>query len=222
MEAPWQLFVPPGPSPAGGWPLVVGLHGWGMTGESFARRCRPLLFPGAAFLFPEGPYSFELRHQGKIRIGHAWYLFNGDDEPFRSTLGQTQAHLLDLIDSVAVRAGLDPDHVHLVGFSQGAYAGYFMALGRSRRFAGMVAIGGGRLREEFVTEGLTDGRRIPFLLIHGRNDASVPMERTLLMKELLERHGFPVELRPTDAGHEITPETLTEAREWLAKRLTST
>lgn len=218
VDCPWRLFTPPGPAPAGGWPLVLALHGWGMSAASFARRCRPLLFEGAAILFPQGPFAFELRHDGKIRIGHAWYLFDGHDEPFRSTLGQAEAHLLGLVDGVAPGAPIDRSRFFVVGFSQGAYAGFFLALRNRGRCAGMVALGGGRLREDFIAADLAGEPKIPFLLVHGTADASVPIERTILMKEVLERHGFPVELTTLDVGHEVTASMLAVARRWLVER----
>ena len=84
------------------------------------------------------------------------------------------------------------------------------------RFVGMAAMGGGRLKPEFVEERVVGARRIPYLLLHGLNDVSVPLERTNLMKGELERLGFPVELATFEAGHEMTAEMLGAAREWFS------
>jgi phospholipase/carboxylesterase len=212
--------LPEGAPPAGGWPLVIALHGWGQSADYFARLCRPMRSDDIAWLFPQGPWSFEMRKEGKIRIGHAWYLYDGTDEPFRSTLGRAEAHLLGVLDDVIAAHPIDRGRVGLFGFSQGAYTGYFVTLRNTDRFVGMAAMGGGRLKPEFVEEEVGGARRIPYLLLHGSNDVSVPLERTNLMKGELERLGFPVELRTFDGGHEMTGEMLEAAREWLAGVLT--
>ncbi|TPW17810.1 MAG: phospholipase/carboxylesterase, partial [bacterium] len=229
VDAPWKLLLPDGPAPASGWPLVVCLHGWGENADHFARLCRPLVFAGAAFLFPQGPWSFEQRTMrsfeqqtmGKIRIGHAWYLYDATDEPFRSTLGRAEGHLLGLLDTLIVEHPIDPARIALLGFSQGAYTAYFIALRNTDRFRAMVALGGGRLKPEFVEDRLVNARRIPFLLLHGREDSSVPLERTELMRGELASRGFPVDLQAFSAGHEMTAEMLGAASGWLARELGS-
>ncbi len=219
VEVPWRLVVPDGPAPASGWPLVVCLHGWGQNADYFARLCRPLLFEGASFLFPQGPWSFEQRTLGKIRIGHAWYLYDGTDEPFRSTLGRAEEHLLGLLDQLADNHPIDAARIALLGFSQGAYTGYFITLRNTDRFCAMVAVGGGRLKPEFVDERISDARRIPYLMIHGTEDSSVSLERTELMRVELASCGFPVELHTLSAGHEMTPDILAVAAGWLMREL---
>lgn len=219
VAAPWKLVLPDGTPPAPGWPLVICLHGWGQSADYFARLCRPLMFESAAFLFPQGTWSFEQRKDGKIRIGHAWYLYDGGDEPFRSTLGRAEAHLFGILDDVIAGHPIDRARVAVFGFSQGAYTGYFLTLRNTDRFIAMAAMGGGRLKPEFVEDKVGGARRIPYLLLHGSNDVSVPLERTNLMKGELERLGFTAELAIFEAGHEMTAEMLGAAREWVRGRL---
>jgi predicted esterase len=219
VAASWKLLLPDGPAPAGGWPLVVGLHGWGQSADYFAWLCRPLVFGGAAFLFPQGPWSFEMRKAGKIRIGHAWYLYDGGDEPFRSTLARAEAHLIGLMDELGASQPIDGTRAALFGFSQGAYTGYFVTLRNTDRFQAMAGLGGGRLKPEFVAKNVESARRIPYLLLHGAQDASVPLERTSLMKAELEAWGFPVFLETFVAGHEMTESMLARAGGFLAAAL---
>lgn len=221
VEAPWRLIVPDEPAPASGWPLVVCLHGWGQGADYFAHLCRPLRFDDAAFLFPQGPWSFEQRKLGKIRIGHAWYLYDGTDEPFRSTLGRAEEHLIGILDQLDAHHPIDSSRIALFGFSQGAYTGYFITLRNTHRFRAMVAVGGGRLKPEFVEDRLADARRIPYLLIHGTDDSSVPLERTELMRGELTSRGFPVDLQTFSGGHEMTDDMLAAAAGWLARELRS-
>jgi predicted esterase len=219
VDASWRLHLPAGAPPASGWPLVVALHGWGMNAEYFNRLCRGLLSPDVAVLFPEAPWAFEMRGGSKIRIGHAWYLFTGEDEPFRSTLARAEAHLVGLLDTVLAAHPLNAARVALFGFSQGAYAGYFAAIRNSRRFAAMAGLGGGRMRPEFLAEFVGGARRIPFLVLHGAEDTSVDPARARDMVTWLGEQGFPAEFRDIPGKHEVTPEGVAMAAAWLRERL---
>jgi predicted esterase len=229
VEPGWRLHLPAGPPPASGWPLIVALHGWGMNADYFARLCRGLLSPDVAVLFPEAPWAFEMRGGSKIRIGHAWYLFTGDDEPFRSTLARAEAHLNGVLDDVVAGRGspggtgppLDPSRIALFGFSQGAYAGYFVAIRNSRRFMAMAGLGGGRMRPEFLAEFTGGARRIPFLVLHGAEDTSVDPTRARDMVTWLGEQGFPAEFREIAGKHEVTPEGVVAAAAWLRAQLDS-
>ena len=219
VEVPWRLIVPDAPAPPGGWPLVVALHGQGQSAAYFARLAAPMIQDWGAWLFPEGPWSHEIRREAKIRIGHAWYLYDGSDDPFRPTLGRAEAHVLGLIDRLAASEPIDPARVALFGFSQGAYTGYFITLRNTNRFRGMVAYGGGRLKPEFVDDRLPGAPRIPYLLLHGEQDESIPFERTELMRGELADRGFPVELATVPGGHGLGEEGLARAGSWLRDRL---
>jgi phospholipase/carboxylesterase len=219
IETRWLLFVPQGGAPPErGWPLVVLLHGMGMTAEQFSLVLNDLLVPGAAYLFPQGPFPYEIRKEGRIRIGHAWYLYDGHEEPFRTTLQQAEGHVLKVIDRVQDQLPVDKDRVLLLGFSMGAYLGYFMAFRNSERFAGMIGVGG-RMKEEFVADNLKTAARFPVLMIHGEKDRSVPLERAELTLEALKRHGFPVEMKTFPVGHEIQTVEIEAMKSWIAERI---
>jgi phospholipase/carboxylesterase len=218
LETSYKLLVPStGEPPAGGWALVVPLHGMGMTADQFALILNGILDPGAVYLFPQGLYPYEIRSEGRIRIGYAWYLYDGHEEPFRTTLGHAEAHVLKIIDGVSARLPINPERVVLVGFSMGAYLGYFMGLRNSSRFQALVGIGG-RMKEEFVADRLVTARRIPVLMVHGEKDRAVPLERALLTFETLKKYGFPVDLRLFPVGHQIRAVEVEAIREWLVAR----
>jgi len=218
LETTWRLLVPDGPPPPGGWPLVIALHGMGMTAAQFSLVLNDLLLPKAAFLFPQGVYPYEIRRDGKIRVGYAWYVYDGTDEPFRTTVARSEAHLMKLLERVSTDLPINQSHVHLLGFSMGAYLGYVVALRNSERFAGLVAIGG-RMKDEFVADNLESARRFPVLIVHGEKDRAVALERARGTYETLLAHGFPVEMRVFPVGHEIRAVEVEAVREWLEKRL---
>lgn len=218
IDTGWQLFVPPGPPPEGGWPLVLALHGMGMSGRMLALIMNDLLEPRAAYLFPDGVYPYEIRKADRIRIGYAWYLYDGTEPLFRRTLERTEAHLLGLLDAVAAHTPTDRARTFLLGYSQGAYTGYFVALRNHARFAGLVAIAG-RMKEEFVAEHLAAAStHLPVLILHGEQDPAVLFDRARATHDTLVRHGFPVEMRSFAKGHELGRPEIEAARAWLGAR----
>ena len=54
-----------------------------------------------------------------------------------------------------------------------------------------------------------------FLLSHGRQDPVVPFAAGTQAKELLGKHGFPVQWLPFDGGHQIPGPLLAEVDRFL-------
>jgi len=214
-DVPWLLRVPEGGD--GRFPLVVALHGMGMSARSFSRRLAPLLRHPLAIFVPQGPYPFEIREGGKMRIGHAWYQYRGDEEAWLEWMRATERHLLASIDRIAASPLIDPDRVVLLGYSQGCYLGYFVALRGARRFRGYVAIGG-RLKRRFLERELASRSDLPVLVVHGRQDPSVPIAMADGSAETLREHGFAVDRVTTDSGHPVVPEQIEAAGRWIAER----
>lgn len=198
-------------------PLLVALHGQGMTAASFRRVLRHLPETGHARLFPEGPHAFEIREGGEIRPGHGWYIFLGDQTAFRVELERSEAHLLAVLDRVEREHGpFDRTRSVLLGFSQGGYLAGFLAARHPERFAGAV-IAASRLKHEFLAAELASGGLPRFLLLHSPEDPSLPFARAEESRDLLAAAGAQVDLFPHAGGHRLPPEALAELGRWLAR-----
>ncbi|HUA48228.1 MAG TPA: phospholipase, partial [Solirubrobacteraceae bacterium] len=57
------------------------------------------------------------------------------------------------------------------------------------------------------------------LIAHGRNDLVIPVSFARAARELLERAGFAVDYRESDAAHNVDPGDLPRAVAWLAATL---
>jgi len=206
--------------PAGGTrphPLVVGLHGMGRCEDSFARLLAPLVRDGVGLLAPRAPYPFELRRAGERRIGHAWYVYHGDEHEWLRSMHPSERYLLSVIDEATADPSVDARHVFLLGFSQGCYLGYYVALRHPDRFAGFVGIGG-RLKREFLVEELPLAARLPVLILHGREDRVVSPDAARGSRDALIAAGFSnVELHMTDGAHGIGEPEIDAIRAWLAR-----
>jgi phospholipase/carboxylesterase len=174
--------------------------------------------PHVAGAFPDGFHKHEVRARGRpIRIGHAWYMYTGDQEAFVQSLLEAEAALWPLVDAAVDALGADPARVYLAGFSQGAYLAHCAAVRAPGRVSGWIAQSG-RLKTELLAPLLPGVAGKPVLIQHGRNDANLPERAAEDSAQALSGHGAAVTLRFYEAGHAITPEMVADARAWLSER----
>ncbi|MCK6440637.1 MAG: alpha/beta fold hydrolase [Planctomycetes bacterium] len=187
--------------------VVLALHGMGESGAVFARRLAPVIARNdRAWLIPDGPLPFERRRDRTI--GHAWYLFTGDQDALRLSMLESAKYL----DAVLAKV---PAHkkTALIGFSQGGYlAGVYGALRPER--VSHVCCAGGRIKHEFFPAAGTNAPR--YLQLHGAKDESVLADHAMSAVEATKQKGYDVASRVfADAGHELTPEMMDAFMEWL-------
>jgi predicted esterase len=207
------VFVRPGPEATS--PLVLLCHGMGDSPRAWAARWPRVLALPAHVVAPAGPYPFEIRKETGIRIGYAWYLYDGDTEPFRSSVTLSSAWLADLVGALERERGWRPRHRALLGFSQGAYLGFVAALRRQDVFTELVAVGG-RLKESFVGDELREGGPLRVLILHGRGDEAVSPAYATGSRDALRRAGYDVALEELAGPHRVEREADPRAALWLA------
>ena len=176
----WRVSVP---RAVPGSPLVIALHGWGMSDRAFARWLEPgIAAGGLSWWVPRAPLPFEV---GRRRIGYGWYVFDGDQVTLRASMDEARAWLSGL--AAAARRSLRPASVTLLGFSQGAYLASYVALTRPDLFDRLVCCCG-RPKAEFVGD-LDAAGEVQVLIQTGARDETVS-------KELIEKGVQPLR----DAG----------------------
>lgn len=189
--------------------LLVLVHGLGADERDLAGVV-PYLDPDGRFLtvLPQGPYQ--------APPGYAWFSFGAENNGFDEAL----AALDELVDAACEEYGLARSEAVIAGFSQGA--GMALALGygpgQGERPAGVLAMSGFQPRG--VDLAGEDGVTYPAALVqHGRLDPVVPPVRGNLVAELLAERGVPTVFREYPMQHELTLESLADARAWLSKIL---
>lgn len=172
-------------------PLIIALHGTGMTGrQMYDALAEAAAERGAMLIAPDG-----LRPSGE---GFAW--------TYRDEAAWFVHHLIDR----AVEAhGADPSRVILLGFSQGANIALIMGQTEPERFLAVVPICGHYEAQVTAAEGAT----APFYLMTGARD---PWRRTYgRAKRDLEARGGVVETRVLAGQGHALPRGRSGTREYL-------
>jgi predicted esterase len=187
----------PAKAPAGPLPLLIILHGAGGYPQGFLQKMEPLADKLGAILI--APHSLD----------QTWDLIvnmRTEDQPWEGL----DAHRLDQsLGDLFKRSAVDPSHVVLLGFSDGASYALSLGLANPKLFTTVIALSPGVL----APLGRFDHEQRVFIA-HGRSDHVLPFIATRDIADTLRRGGANVRFRPFDGDHQIDPESLTEGLEW--------
>jgi phospholipase/carboxylesterase len=210
-------FARKGPKTAGA--LVVFLHGYGADGADLLGLADVLgpHLPGVAFAAPDAPE----RCVGG-GFGYQWFPIPWlDGSPValaEAGLDAAAADLNGFLDAQLANEAIGPEHLVLLGFSQGAMMSLHVALRRADPVAGVVAISGRLLRPEALEGEITV--RPPVLIMHGDQDPVVPFEDMAKAGQALVKAGVPTYghvMKGT--GHGISPDGLGAALQFIKEQL---
>ena len=117
-------------------PLLILLHGFTLTGAAQEAWWR--LWPVAeanGFLFASPTGSTDAN-------GLTYWNANDNCCDYEDTDVDHVAYLIDLVDAIRVTHNVDPNRIHLVGYSNGGCMAYRMACDRGDVFASVVSVAG--------------------------------------------------------------------------------
>lgn len=211
------LYTAHVPAGAGPFPTVLALHGWGASAHDLLGLA-PLLHGGEALvLCPQGPVSVPIQPGYD---GYGWFPLSGGEEPDPAKIDQAADALLEFLDGCFERHPIDPKKLVILGFSQGGFMAFQLALSDPARFAGLIGL------STWLPEALADSTEprpalanLPALIVHGTQDPAIPVERGQDTRDALIGLGVPTVYREYEMGHEIRPEALGEIVEWLEEKV---
>lgn len=186
---------------------VIMVHGRGASPESILELARAIPHPDVAYLAPGAS-------------GGTWYPMSfmaptAQNEPGISS-GISVIHAL--IDQVVV-AGIPPERIILLGFSQGACLAATSAQRRPRRYGGVIVFSGGLIGPP-STQWSADGdfAGTPIFLGCSDTDAHIPEPRVRESAAQLERMGAEVTCRIYEGmGHLVNEDEIAFARELVER-----
>jgi predicted peptidase len=187
----YLLYVPPGSSPAGGWPTILFLHGSEQRGDN------PSMLEDLAIL------AFADRVGGL---------------PFVAILPQcprgehwSPGVLRQVLDAVEEEVPVDRGRVYLTGFSMGGYGTWQTAAAMPGVFAAIAPLCGVADLED-----VPHLVGIPTWVFHGARDRNVPISESVTMVRALRRAGgHPNFTVYPDREHDIWTMTYRDSRLYL-------
>lgn len=181
---------------------VILLHGRGGSADDILSLAGEIYRPELAYLAPQA-------------AGNTWYP-NSFLAPREQNLPWLDSALrkVGAVVKQATDAGIDPEHILLCGFSQGACLATEFVATHPRRYAGLIAFTGGLIGppgSDLKHAGDLAGT--PAFFGSGDPDPHVPFARVEESAAILKAMGALVTVRRFPGrSHTIVPEELDEAR----------
>jgi phospholipase/carboxylesterase len=180
--------------------MVVLLHGWGANGQDLVGLANYLDLPNYQLVFPEAPLPHPYNPVGKMwyDLPDSYAFFDSPEFGDRSDLSHSRQLLLDFLHDCSQQTGVPLSRTILGGFSQGG--AMTLDLGVRLPLAGLMVLSG-YLHAPLA---LQIEALPPVLMVHGQQDAVVPIEAARKAKASLTGLGITVEYQEYEAmGHEI-------------------
>ncbi len=154
--------------------------------------------------------------------GYAWHPRRRDHWPSLKEFDEASAAVHQFIRALPQLYDADPDHIYLMGFSQGAATAYATAIrypGIVQGIAGLVGFVPTECDAALETSPLKD---LPIFMAVGKKDPLIPLSRTSGCAQVLTMAGTHLEYHEYDTGHKLNAEGFQDlTRWWLARNETA-
>lgn len=161
---PYELRVPPGYDARQPAPLVILLHGYGLSGAEQERRFalgKAAGDRGLLYAIPDGT-----RDESSLRF---WNATDGCCNLGGATVDDV-AYLRALVRDVRGRYSVDPRRIFLIGHSNGGFMAYRMACDAADLIAGVVSLAGATWTDEARCQ---PSAPVAVLQVHGDQDVII-------------------------------------------------
>jgi predicted esterase len=172
-------------------PLLLLLHGAGGAGDRLLTRLGPAVDEaGFALLVPDSR-------------GRTWDGMSG-------AFGPDVVFLDRALERVFATVAVDPTRLAIGGFSDGATYALSIGLANGDLFSRVVAFSPGGVI------GVPVRGRPRCFVSHGTDDAVLPIDQcSRRIVPQLRAHGYEITYREFEGGHDMPPEVVREAMDWL-------
>lgn len=210
---PTIVKVPDDFDPNRTYSVVVGLHGFGATPQSFLGTTFDIANAGFILASVTAPYRFLLND---TLTAYDWsYRHLG-----QGALSQraTQLSVDYILAAVAgLRTSYQIDKVYLMGFSQGGAFAYLTTATHPEVVDGLIAIGS-RFDAGWFGGQAGTANGFPVLIAHGERESERSLAGARAARDYLQEAGYDVTFRTFDVGHAVPPEIVASIIDWLKAR----
>ena len=193
--------------------VIVGLHGFGATPESFLGTTFDIANAGFILASVTAPYRFLLND---TLTAYDWsYRYLRQAALSRRA---TQLSIDYILAAVAgLRTSYPIDKVYLMGFSQGGAFAYLTTAAHPEIVDGLIALGS-RFDATWFQERGRAATGFPVLILHGERESERSVAGAMAARDYLQGAGYDVTFRTFDVGHAVPPEMVATVIEWLQAR----
>jgi predicted esterase len=178
---PYRFYIPTKYDAKKKWPLVVALHGMGGDENSF--------FSG----YKNGAIRRVAEDRGYIVVcpkGRG---------PYSMYLALAERDVIDVINEMKRDFSIDDDRVYLMGHSMGGYGSWSIAVDNPDLFAAIGPIAGGGT--PFSRPKLKAITHVPWVVVHGDKDPTVPVEESRKMVKAGKELGVDIKYIEVSGGN---------------------
>jgi phospholipase/carboxylesterase len=203
--------------------LVIGLHGYGSTAESFLEISEPFTDAGFIYAVPEAPYPIIRKDKTQ---GYEWFLYDlSHQDLLERPATDIEKAAMRLTTEQMVRRIIDDlrdkyrvDQIYIVGMSQGGIIAYLSGIHHAEDIDGMIKFGSVVDEDWLGHDLIEDGKLVRTLIIHGNKDKAVPIKYAEDNRDLLLKHGYNVTFKEFDGGHIVPIHLLGFVVDWINQK----
>ncbi|MED4228237.1 alpha/beta hydrolase [Neobacillus cucumis] len=209
-EMVYELRRPKTLVPGKKYPALFVMHGIGSNEHNMLSLVNGL---------EDSFYIFSVRGHLSQGPGFAYFTIQGYGKPHREVFDEGINKLAGFIDYASANYPIDPEHVYLMGFSQGAIVSMTLALTLGNKIKGFIALSG--YIPQFVKEEykINLGKHLSVFISHGEYDQVLPYEWGKENVDYFTKLGVPVTFKTYPEGHTVSEKNLQDFQAWILNDL---
>ncbi len=189
-------------------PAVVMVHGWGGD-ESVMWVFKNVVPPNAAIITPRAPIDLD---------GNGYIWFERDDvgQPRTASHEIAIAKFEHFVSTLHELYPINPEHIVLIGFSQGGAMCNTLALTRPELVSGVASLG------SFVppfpeNQGMVSSvNQMPVFIAHGTKDDIVPLAAAHRTREIYGERDAIITYDEYEVGHKMSSQGIKDLKAWVS------
>lgn len=213
----YELELPRGRAPRGGWPVLIALHGYQGDMASMMRVARRIAAGRMIVMSLQGPNQFFINYEDdpkNYRVGYGW----GTTWKMEESVECHHADLYRLIDIAVRKHQGAPSKVFLLAFSQACSYNYRFVFTHPTRVRGVIAVCGGA-PGDLATNPRYRRPMTAVLHIAATRDVWYTKEKNLAMRDALEGRAGSLDFRFYNSTHRFPRRAIAYIRKWIGRHL---